>query len=151
MFHGIQYLIVSLVFSHLGFWSGNLFLIAPFPDLCLLVPFYIKRLNGILQHIRVYFILSCMQQIIQESKWAHESFKGAQWFIYTYLCVFCGRKLNYKTEFEAHMYRLMKVENPMNVHAVRNHFELNLKCHGIFHPAQTKRLCPNVTYEVNKI
>ena len=34
-----MYLIVSLVFSHLGFWSGNLFLIAPFPDLCLLVPF----------------------------------------------------------------------------------------------------------------
>ena len=31
-------LIVSLFFSHLGFWSGNLFLIAPFPDLCLLVP-----------------------------------------------------------------------------------------------------------------
>ena len=39
MFHGIKYLIVSLVFAHLGFWSGNLFLIAPFPDLCLLVPF----------------------------------------------------------------------------------------------------------------
>ena len=35
-----KYLIVSLVFSHLGFWSGNLFLIAPFPDLCLLVPLY---------------------------------------------------------------------------------------------------------------
>ena len=35
-----RYLIVSLVFSHLGFWSGNLFLIAPFPDLCLLVPFH---------------------------------------------------------------------------------------------------------------
>ena len=33
-----KYLIVSLVFSHLGFWSGNLFLIAPFPALCLLVP-----------------------------------------------------------------------------------------------------------------
>ena len=32
-------LIVSLGFSHLGFWSGNLFLIAPFPDRCLLVPF----------------------------------------------------------------------------------------------------------------
>ena len=30
---------VSLVFSHLGFWSGNLFLIMPFPDLCLLVLF----------------------------------------------------------------------------------------------------------------
>ena len=36
-----KYLIVSLVFSHLGFWSGNLFLIAPFPDLCLLVPLQI--------------------------------------------------------------------------------------------------------------
>ena len=35
-----KYLIVSLVFSHLGFWSGNLFLIAPFPDLSLLVPFH---------------------------------------------------------------------------------------------------------------
>ena len=43
-----KYLIVSLVFSHLGFWSGNLFLIAPFPDLCLLVPFfnYICRVVG---------------------------------------------------------------------------------------------------------
>ena len=42
-----KYLIVSLVFSHLGFWSGNLFLIAPFPDLCLLVPFhmYIDKIN----------------------------------------------------------------------------------------------------------
>ena len=39
MFHGIKCLIVGLVFSHLGFWSGNLFLIAPFRDLCLLVPF----------------------------------------------------------------------------------------------------------------
>ena len=35
-----MHLIVTLVFSHLGFWSGNLFLIASFPDLCLLVPFY---------------------------------------------------------------------------------------------------------------
>ena len=40
MFSWYKYLIVSLVFSHFGFWSGNLFLIAPFPDLCLLVPFY---------------------------------------------------------------------------------------------------------------
>ena len=38
-----KYLIVSLVFSHLGFWSGNLFLIAPFPDLCLLVSFIDER------------------------------------------------------------------------------------------------------------
>ena len=35
-----KYLIVGLVFSYLGFWSGNLLLIAPFPDLCLLVPFF---------------------------------------------------------------------------------------------------------------
>ena len=35
-----KYLIVSLFFSHLGFWSGNLFLIAPFPYLCLLVPYF---------------------------------------------------------------------------------------------------------------
>ena len=40
MFSWYKYLIVNLVFSYLGFWSGNLFLIAPFPDLCLLVPFH---------------------------------------------------------------------------------------------------------------
>ena len=40
-----KYLIVTLFFSHLGFWSGNLFLIAPFPDLCLLVPFDINGLS----------------------------------------------------------------------------------------------------------
>ena len=40
-----KYLIVSLVFSHLGFWSGNLFLIAPFPDLCLLVPYFRMNVN----------------------------------------------------------------------------------------------------------
>ena len=38
-------LTVNLVFSHLGFWSGNLFLIAPFPDLCLLVPFDFDIVN----------------------------------------------------------------------------------------------------------
>ena len=37
MFSWYKYLIVSLFFSHLGFWRGSLFLIAPFPDLCLLV------------------------------------------------------------------------------------------------------------------
>ena len=40
MFSWYKYLIINLVFSHLGFWSGNLFLIAPFPDLCLLVLFH---------------------------------------------------------------------------------------------------------------
>ena len=32
---------IGKIAAHLGFWSGNLFLIAPFPDLCLLVPFYL--------------------------------------------------------------------------------------------------------------
>ena len=31
-----------MVFSHLGFWSGNLFLIAPLSDLCLLVTFFFE-------------------------------------------------------------------------------------------------------------
>ena len=39
MFSWYKYLIVSLGPSHLGFWSWNLFLIAPFLDFCLLVPF----------------------------------------------------------------------------------------------------------------
>ena len=43
MFSWYKYLIVGLVFSHLGFWSGSLFLIAPFPDLCLLVLFYLSK------------------------------------------------------------------------------------------------------------
>ena len=35
-------------FSHLGFWSGNFILIAPFPDRCLLVPFYsIDKYTGV--------------------------------------------------------------------------------------------------------
>ena len=36
MFPKYKNLIVNLVFSHLGVWSGNVFLIAPFPDHCLL-------------------------------------------------------------------------------------------------------------------
>ena len=57
MFSWYKYLIVSLVFSHLGFWSGNLFLIAPFPDLCLHVPFHIKSKdhNSILELQTPYF------------------------------------------------------------------------------------------------
>ena len=41
MYSWYKYLIFSLVFSRLGFWSGNLFLIAPFPDRCLLVHFHV--------------------------------------------------------------------------------------------------------------
>ena len=39
MFSWYKYLIVNSVLSHLGFWSGNLFLIVPFPDRYILVPF----------------------------------------------------------------------------------------------------------------
>ena len=35
-FSWYKYLVVCLFFSRLGFWRGNLFLIAPFPDRCLL-------------------------------------------------------------------------------------------------------------------
>ena len=45
MFSWYKYLIVSLVFSRLVFWSGNLFLIAPFPDRCLPVPFCLPNRN----------------------------------------------------------------------------------------------------------
>ena len=54
-----KYLIVSLVFSHLGFWSGNLFLIAPFPDLCLLVPFCYNQLIRLKQSAHSCFIGKC--------------------------------------------------------------------------------------------
>ena len=41
MFSRYQYLSVILVFSPpIGLWNGNFFLIAPFPDHCLLVPFF---------------------------------------------------------------------------------------------------------------
>ena len=53
-----KYLIVSLFFSHLGFWSGNLFLIAPFPDLCLLVPFQIWLKFKLIQDVIVILVTS---------------------------------------------------------------------------------------------
>ena len=52
-----KYLIVGLVFSHLGFWSGNLFLIAPFPDLCLLVPFQITSAGLIKSNLVFLFMI----------------------------------------------------------------------------------------------
>ena len=58
-----KYLIVSLVFSHLGFWSGNLFLIAPFPDLCLLVPFRsIIKINQ-LREVRTLYPLAKLSNL----------------------------------------------------------------------------------------
>ena len=56
MFSWYKYLIVNLVFSHLGFWSGNLFLVAPFPGRCLLVPFY---------NLKVHYATSLFDSISQ--------------------------------------------------------------------------------------
>ena len=41
MFLWYKYLNVNLVFPTSVFWSGNLFLIAPFPGLCLFLPCYL--------------------------------------------------------------------------------------------------------------
>ena len=48
MFSEYKYLIVNLAFSHLGFWSGDFFLIAPFPERPLFVPFwYLFEVYGV--------------------------------------------------------------------------------------------------------
>ena len=57
-----KYLTVSLVFSHLGFWNGNLFLIAPFPDLCLLVSFFRHVVFLKSSSVHVFFV-SVFQQL----------------------------------------------------------------------------------------
>ena len=56
VFSWYKYLIVSLVFSHLGFWSGSLFLIAPFPDLCLLVLFLYTVLYVLVYRPRAWVV-----------------------------------------------------------------------------------------------
>ena len=42
IFSWYKYLSVILVFPPLGLWSGNFFLIAPFPDHCLFVFFSVS-------------------------------------------------------------------------------------------------------------
>ena len=56
MFSWYKYLLVSLVFSHLGFWSGNRFLIAPFPDRCILVPFYQKKMTVLVFFLKTLIV-----------------------------------------------------------------------------------------------
>ena len=80
MFSWYKYLIVSLVFSHLGFWSGNLFLIAPFRDLCLLVLFphelgldatefwLSKYPDELPNRISKEFILECIKLILENNR-----------------------------------------------------------------------------------
>ena len=47
-FSWYKYLSVILVFSHLGIWCENFFLVVPFPDYCLLVHFYTLHANGLM-------------------------------------------------------------------------------------------------------
>ena len=86
-----KYLIVSLVFSHLGFWSGNLFLIAPFPDLCLLVPLY--HLAGILDSSIHCTVITADQPLYSRGKelvWANKENYGnifSEWAVYMFSSV----------------------------------------------------------------
>ena len=56
-FLNYKYLIVNLVFSHLGFWNGNFFLIAPFPDRCLLILFLQYGSNYRIDYYFAMFII----------------------------------------------------------------------------------------------
>ena len=60
MFSWYKYLIVGLVFLPPCFWSGSLFLIAPFPDLCLLVLFSTSIKYVIVCSIIILFISDWM-------------------------------------------------------------------------------------------
>ena len=97
MFSWYKYLIVSLVFSHLGFWSGNLFLIAPFPDLCLLVPFHIDYVDYIDNDIIIEFRLDYMNNDKTLSKlYSLFMYILTQWqvrrhLLYTFRLVLCGQ------------------------------------------------------------
>ena len=63
MFSWYKCLIVNLFFSHLGFWRGILFLIAPFPDRYLLVSFFLN-LAGIFDIISWQWII-LVEQVYQ--------------------------------------------------------------------------------------
>ena len=101
MFSWYKYLIVSLVFSHLGFWIGSLFLIAPFPDLCLLVLFC-KLENAVhdltdLIHEAARMSLKLKDRHLSKKR----SFKHKKWFDYTLnelraSLIVCSRQLAYK-------------------------------------------------------
>ena len=94
-----KYLIVSLVFSHLGFWSGNLFLIAPFPDLCLLVPFSTK--GWTCEWVNITDgdggPVSCIYIRIDLEE---ETLFTARLFLKTHLITFQGNRLNEWCDWE---------------------------------------------------
>ena len=60
MFSWYKYLIINLVFSYLGFWSGNLFQIAPFPDLCLFVPLNVSGQKVKFQNAEMGILADCL-------------------------------------------------------------------------------------------
>ena len=58
-----KYLIVNLVFSHLGFWSRNLFPIAPFPrslPTCTLLPPQSCQVTTTDNSVSVYLLLTTL-------------------------------------------------------------------------------------------
>ena len=68
MFSRYKYLIGNLVSSHLGFWSGNFLFIAPFPDHCLLVPYYYKLYRLYVYVLASKFRLADNSEIIRKQK-----------------------------------------------------------------------------------
>ena len=87
-----KYLTVSLVFSHLGFWSGNLFLIAPFPDLCLLVTFNKNAYWVFSQNGYAFFIFyTCFSQ---QNKRAFCNFYFQLFFVFLFRILYILLVLN---------------------------------------------------------
>ena len=66
MFSFNKYLILNLVFSHLSFWSGNFFLVVPFPEYCLLLLPKTKMTcltNGLFQMCQFFVTLFSITQM----------------------------------------------------------------------------------------
>ena len=59
----------SFFFSPLCLWSGNFFLIAPFPDHCLLVPFYLTVVQGDKNLIDHFFKKDCQCSKDHQGTW----------------------------------------------------------------------------------
>ena len=77
-------LIVNLVFSHLGFWSANFFLIAPFPDHCLLVPFY-----RLLHYKLLVFLMKSAVFLRSSSKKSSDIYSGTHHHLNRYYYINC--------------------------------------------------------------
>ena len=78
MFSWYKYLIVSLVFSHLDFWSGSLFLIAPFPDLCLLVLFCILTPEHATGSFEIAYLVGGVKNQLAKTSVAESNVSGVR-------------------------------------------------------------------------